>query len=352
MKKIKKLLVILFALLLVVGCTNNKAKDNDDKDKQEKVVDIAGRTFYNINLRAEQSDYSEIWFGKDNSFVFKDEFFDGYYSITGTYEVNENVIKLTSDNSDVECYKKFIFEISDEHSITLKNDLAGSIMNDVFKDEKPQGNTVEYSDRLYNVRNESYIDFYQDGSFTLTEIDGYGAIEINGSWDMMGDTVTFCCFDPFLDLYGNEVYNFELVPYAENAYSLSIDLISSYQDDIFTYYDYLSEYQGYDSNDSYGAYYVHEPIDGTPDEYLPYIDIDSMMNFIFWENVYAGMSSLSGWVEPLDNGFVCYVEQNNLQGFAGEDVTTIVFEYLNDYQAVLKTDICMSRSGDIFNYSY
>ena len=346
MKYLKKILVLLLILLTVAGC---------NKDKEE-ALSVAGRTYYNKNLRDVQESFSEIWFGKDMSFVLKDYYFDGYYMVTGTYEVKENVIRISADNTDLDCYAKAIFEINDEHSITLKNDLVGSMMNDVFYDDKIQVDTSD-SEKfiLYNVNNESYVELFNDDSFAFSEIEGMGAVLIEGEWDIEGDIVAmFLNSDNIYDYQGNKISYFEFVVYDDHALVLNTDLTSSRKGDIFAFYEYIDDYRSEapmgDNLDDYGSTWVHEAIADVSPDYYPSLELNTAGEFIFTENLYAGMGQIKGWYSKTDAGYECHVvDASMIQGFAGADVKIIVFEKTGDNQIVLKTDICMSRNGDKFN---
>ena len=75
MKKIRFLITLILVVMMALlnGCT-----------KEEKpTYDIAGKTFYNTVDEYGNAEHSNVWFGKDGSFVLKDNYFDGYYHCFG-----------------------------------------------------------------------------------------------------------------------------------------------------------------------------------------------------------------------------------------------------------------------------
>ena len=88
------------------------------------------------------------------------------------------------------------------------------------------------------------------------------------------------------------------------------------------------------------------------DMYLPMIEFywGDRDTFVFTENLFSGMGEIYGTFEKTDKGYVCYVEDAHaLQGFAGADVTKIEFEKKDSNTLILKTDLCLSQAGDLFN---
>ena len=98
----KRFIVILLTVLILCSCTK---KSNHD---------IAGKTYYNTVDEYGNSEHSKVWFGKDNSFVINDNFFDGSYEISGKWSINENVINLEVEKTGVGEFKTIKFEITDD----------------------------------------------------------------------------------------------------------------------------------------------------------------------------------------------------------------------------------------------
>ena len=67
---------------LVSGCS---------KKDEKPTYDLAGKTFYNTVDEYDNAEHSSVWFGKDGSFVLKDNYFDGYYQVVGDWSLKENV---------------------------------------------------------------------------------------------------------------------------------------------------------------------------------------------------------------------------------------------------------------------
>ncbi len=345
MKIFKKAFLLISIILLISGC-NKTEVDNESK------FDIGGKTFYKAS-NDEYVEDSEIWFGKDGSFVFKDCYYEEYVNVTGTYEINENVIKLSSTDPEYESYKTFIFEIQDEHTITLKNDLFASFMNDVYSDEKPIHDYNKVPENLlnvtlYNANNDSYIQLNDDGTFKLTEVAGVGILEYEGTWSKQGSEYLLENFGTIYSDNDSEVTIIDLIQNDEDSFMLINNLTCSRKGDVFTFYDYRGRYNT-DVDGNYDELWTHEAIDGVNDEYLPMIEFNSFGQFVFKENVYTGIAEISGTYTYNDGVYECDVlEASAMQGYAGADVKEILFDRISDSEIILKTNICMSREGDKF----
>ena len=58
----------------------------------------------------------------------------------------------------------------------------------------------------------------------------------------------------------------------------------------------------------------------------------------------------SGWYEKKEDMYICHVtDASSMKGYAGQDVTQIDFTIKDEKSIVLKTDLCMSLSGDVFD---
>lgn len=90
--------------------------------------------------------------------------------------------------------------------------------------------------------------------------------------------------------------------------------------------------------------------DGLLDEYRPYVELYSDGTFIFRENLYEGMGFITGMFTAGMNGYDFYVGNNDdLQGFAGYDVTEFSMNADSNGALVLDTDLCYSRAGSLFD---
>ena len=361
MKTLRKLIAILLTLCLFSGCTkNNQPAENES--------DIAGKTYYDTADTFIAKDPSEVWFGKDGSFVLKDSNSDGYYELSGKWKIEKGVVTCEVENGK---FDKVIFEVQDENNLVLKTTLTGSNSDTVFSTTKPTSsgspvttidNTSDYHFKknmtFYNASQDrklkSFVDIRTDGSFTLIDYSDTQTLEINGLYGLTddGSVVMFSNFNPFEDMNGKMVYNFEMAVLDENTLLLMEDLIDSKYIDYFTVDAELPDDAKVDSPISgfTTTTWIHEPIQDVNDMYLPTLTIATDYSFEFVENVYAGMGKYKGWCQRTDDAcWICDVtDASMMQGFAGDDVKVIEFEDKGDKSVVLKTDLCMSRAGDVF----
>ena len=109
----KKIIILLLSLLMIAGCNKNKTSFN-----------LTEKTFYNTVDQYNNAEHSNIWLGKDGSFVLIENSHEGYYQMLGKWEINENVLTLNVENSNVLNNSKIIFEIKDDNTMTLKTSLV------------------------------------------------------------------------------------------------------------------------------------------------------------------------------------------------------------------------------------
>lgn len=366
--KWKRIIPVLTSLFMI-ACTGG------NEPEQKETWDLAGKTFYNTVDEYDNLDHARVWFGKDGSFVLTDDFYDGYYEMSGTWSISENVITLNVEKTGVGNYEKVLFEIQDEDTIVLKTMIAGSKSDDVFTTTKPVTDgsgktnnephgTVEWKkdftitdghNKYYNTTSHgldpSYIDLYDDGSFLFVDVVGMGAEQIVGTYGQEGDVLMFSNFtNKFYDWNGEEVYNMEMRIIDNDTLVLMVDLQGSMTGDVFTTSGELPE--GLDTWTVHKIF-THTPIEGTPEAFLPTLELNKDGTFVFTENVYAGMAHYRGtWTETAGGYIVCDATDNKeLQGFAGQGVETIIFEYAEPNTLMLNTDLCMSLKGDTFNLS-
>ena len=134
MKKIR-LFAVLLMIMMLCACSSGK--------KEDEGFDLSGKTYYNTIDEYGNEDHSKVWFGKDGSFVFRDNFFEGYYELEGTWSVSENVATLNVEKSGVGNYDKVIFEIKDADTLVLKTSLAGSFSDQIFSTTETKGSTAD-----------------------------------------------------------------------------------------------------------------------------------------------------------------------------------------------------------------
>ena len=123
MKTLLKIFMIMLMVISISSCTGGSAP-------AEKETDIAGKAYYETADSFETQDPSEVWFGKDGSFVMKDSYFDGYFEISGKWTIEKGVVTLQAENNSK--YDKIIFEVKDDDNLVLKTSLTGSNSDTVF----------------------------------------------------------------------------------------------------------------------------------------------------------------------------------------------------------------------------
>ena len=358
MKKVFRIsFVLLCVLLMLCGCTGGKKEE-------DKTIDISGKTFYNTVDNYDNNDHSKIWFGKDKTFVLKDNFYDGYYEADGTWEINENVVTLKVEHTGVGQFEVIKFEIKDEDTLILKTSLAGSQSDDVFSTTEVKGPTNGGSTTVpdlsfkyntyYNMtqssKNKSYVEIRSDNSFAMLDMDDFGVMEANGTCTISGDTLTCGNFQQ-VNPFGESVKEIYFMVFDENTLILLTDLGVSRIGDVFSSNGTIpAELGGSVSTvaTDKGGLWIHSPIEDVNPMYYPQVEFDAAGKFVFTENCYAGMGTYEGTYEKKDSGYTCHVEKTTMQGFKGDDVTVIEFEKKDDKTLVLKTELCMSMIGDTF----
>ncbi|MBQ6478017.1 MAG: hypothetical protein IJI44_01480 [Erysipelotrichaceae bacterium] len=346
MKKTSKVFVLLISLVLVLcGCTN---KSNETPTTQ---WNLGGKTFYSQNDAYESVDVSSVWFGKDGSFVLKDNYFDGWYEITGNWTINEDVLTLDVSSTPVGDFSKIRFEITDESELVLKTSLAGSQSDTVFKDTKPEPGDAKvliYT-FYYNVNqgstNMPNLELRSDGTFTLKDQNDFSIFDYNGTYVLFGNNLILN-LDHEIDGQTQIFMDWK----DENTFVLLTDLGISRNGDRFCMPGTDPAIPGPEGAPSLeNSEWRHEKITDMIDDYLPSIKFDSAGMFDFTENLYSGFGHFIGWYEKTDKAYICHVDDaSTVQGFAGADTKLIEFELVDENTIILKTDLCMSMSGEKF----
>ncbi|MCQ2530059.1 MAG: hypothetical protein MJ086_02230 [Lachnospiraceae bacterium] len=83
-------------------------------------------------------------------------------------------------------------------------------------------------------------------------------------------------------------------------------------------------------------------------DYKPLISLDSAGYFSFKENLYSGMGHMYGAYTESDKTIECTVYSIDYVGYAGDDVYSLTFEKTSPTTLTLKTDICYSKNGSVF----
>lgn len=319
---------------------------------------IAGKTYHNEIDRFGNSSPAYIVFFPDGSFEMDERQNKEYIYIHGKWEASEYKIHCSVEESETDKIKEINFYIKDFEKLFLENDLLGSKEADIFTSEEVYLSPTEsvytineFINASQKARGEfdaSKITLKSDGTFTLDEINGMGTVQVNGMYTKEDGVLMFSNFDTTLNNSSQEkVSNFECRVIDDNTLELMRDLEGSKAGDCFSTSGelplsytplYLVE----------KSLYVHEPIEGVSDEYLPSIELYSDGTFVVIENVYAGMGKYTGTYSEIGSIVVLEVKDNSsMQGFMGADVDKIALEQ-SSHGYILKTDLCMSAQGDEF----
>ena len=132
----RKIGIMILLLMLLCSCK---------KQEPEPSFDLGGKTYYNTVDNYGNENHSKLWFGKDGSFVMTDNFYDGYYDITGSWSLKENVCTLNVENTGVGTFSTILFEVKDNDTLILKTNLAGSVSGDTFSTTEIKGPTGDDS---------------------------------------------------------------------------------------------------------------------------------------------------------------------------------------------------------------
>lgn len=360
MKILNKILLCLMVFFLF-GCTGKK-----EETKQE--MDLGGKTFYDTSDLHKVP--SKVWFGKDGSFVLTDDFTEGYDEMNGSYKVDQGVITLSVENGGGNKYSKIIFETKDEETIILRTNLLGSKNTAVYSIHEPKVEIKEEETAVvdetpmnvfkvyYNAtqklgKDASCLELHNDGSFNFYENNGKEKLTINGLYGKEGDYYMFSNFPEFEGSKGSKIYNFEFKIVNEDTLILQEDLLDSRAYDTFTTDGTINVTAASEEDpfkDSFKTTtWTHAKIPDVADIYHPSITIASDYSFKFTENCYSGMAEISGYCQKTDSGWACDILDNSkMKGFKGDDVKTLIFEQDEKGNLILKTDLCMSLSGDAF----
>ncbi len=192
MKKRVFFTVLLAVILILSGCSGGGKEDETEK------YYLAGHTYYNTVDAFGNADHSQIWFGKDGSFVMRDNFAEGYYELTGTWSIKENVCTLDVETSGVGNYKMVKFEIVDDDTLILKTTLAGSRADSYFTTSQIKGDPFVYG-TYYNFSQPSgdlsYVEINSDASFSFVDRNELGVREYKGKYTMNDGMLTLTYYE-------------------------------------------------------------------------------------------------------------------------------------------------------------
>lgn len=348
MKALKVILAILMVLCLCA------CKDTDKKP-DTVIYDVIGVTFKNSTTKA-NGFRGSLTLYKEGDFELYEVIEDKPVLVRGDYKQRDNEYDLYPQNCSF-LPEKIVFRAVKDEEIDLETDLNVSKMGDVYFPESSIVEETENPRIFYNINKgendlePSALELYDDGTFRLIEVQGFGAVVIEGLYGKEGNVYMFSNFDKINNMYGEPMYNFEFFIQSEDTLELNEDLIASHSGSIFTKDPNLLA--SGDNVPEVMMAFAHEAISDVKEEYLPKISVSADGHFVFTENVYAGMATIEGEMEAIEKAFVFHVSNNGLMGFAGDDVTEFSIYHddaTGDYR--IDKDICMTRTGDVFYVYY
>ncbi len=351
MKNAKILLALIIAALCLCACTSKK-----EEEEVKPAYDIAGKTYYNTVDNYGHDDHAKVWLGKDGSFVFNDSYSDGYYEVSGTWTINENVCTLNVEKTGAGSFSKILLEVEDADTLGLKTNLEGSRSGDTFSINEIKGSTVKPDEKKEEEKKEDSKEGETSNEIPTEDIKCTGLTSLyNNYWAYEG------------------VKNYDLEVKKIPADSNEVVTYKSDDESVVTVDAY-----GYATAVKEGKTKIHikcgdvervvgfETRSKTPkavamtfrsrhddiDKNLrPSVYFDGAGNFVFTENCYSGMGKYKGtYTRDDDDHYICkVVDASSMQGYMGEDVKEIVFKILDDNTLRLKTPLCMSAANDIFD---
>lgn len=188
---------------------------------------------------------------------------------------------------------------------------------------------------------------YSDGVFEVYENLYSGMGSYYGTYVFEGDDLVCTVKDAaeIQGFAGQDVTEIRFTMDDNGDIRLLTDLCMSQKDDVFVI-DYYYGSQPF-------AVYQRENKGDVAEEYNPKLEVFEDSTFVFTENLYAGMGHYRGTFEVKDGLLYCHVDDaSEIQGFAGQDVKDIIFDFGDEEgnTLILQTDLCMSLNGDVFSY--
>lgn len=352
-------LLFSYAGNIFICADSAQALDKAMEAQRANIKDIlGGKTYYNTIDRYGNADTSYITFNADGTFEMKEHYHEEFISVSGKWEASAYKLLCKVEQCGAGDFKEISFKITDFENLILEDDLFSSREDDLFTDRKI---TLDYesesaggifTNASQKARGEfgaSVLTLRDDGTFTLDEINGMGAVQVNGLYGREGDVLMFSNYEHILyNSKGEEVLNFEFRVIDSNTLELMRSLDGSRQGDCFTVSGELpANFTPKVEDDVSGYLYLHEPIQDVVEEYLPAIFLFADGTFLVKENVYEGMGKYEGTYTDKGSLVTLSVTDTNMTGFSGADVTEIILEKSNRGY-ILRTDLCMSVNGDEF----
>lgn len=343
--------IILAVLMVLCLCACN----DTDKKPDTVIYDVIGVTFKNLTTKV-SGNRGSLTLYKEGDFELYEVVDDKLVLVRGDYKQRDNEYDLYPQNCSF-LPEKIVFRAVKDEEIDLETDLNVSKIGDVYLPasgivEETENPRIFYSiNKGENDLDPSALELYDDGTFRLIEVQGFGAVVIEGLYGKEGNVYMFSNFGKINNMYGEPMYNFEFFIQSEDTLELNEDMIVSHSGAIFTKDPNLLVRD--DGVPEVMMAFNHEPISDVNEEYLPKIIVADDGHFLFTENAYAGMAVIEGDMEAIEKAFVFHVTNNGLMGFAGEDVYEFSIYHddaTGDYR--IDKDICMTRAGDVFYLYY
>lgn len=352
MKKLAKIVMVLVLAMGMCACT--------PKPETPKVTihEVIGTTFVNDTVQNDDLKGSLTLY-KEGDFELYEYISGKLTLVRGDYKQRENEYDLYPQNCS-ELPEKIVFRATGEEEMILDTELNISGFGDVYIPEYlvPEKEPETYPMVFYSTamretdHGTTSLQLNEDGTFSLTEVQGLGALLYEGRYGKEGNVYMFSNFDPFPDMNGEMVHNFEFIEVEKDVLVLNEDLNSTYAGTLFTKTGKLPD--GYEiaveDGGSVLMQMIHASIDYVDAVNLPKIDLWDNGNFAMYENVYEGFATIYGHYEYIGKTYRFYVEDNSmLRGYAGEGITQFDI-YHDDAMGGFRidTDLCMTRSGDEF----
>ena len=355
-----KIMTVVFIIFVLCACSSKK---EDDKP----AFDISGKTYYNTVDDFNHSDHAKVWFGRNGTFVLNDSYKDGYYEMNGTWELNEDVCTLNVENDS--SFSKVIFEVKDDDTIVLKTTLLGSRSDSIFSTTETKGsnssggNTNNNASSSETKPEETKPDSTKpeeskpetdskpkDESSTKdvpctglsAPYHNYWAYEGVKDWDLeivktpenTTDKITYKSNDE------------KVVKVDENGKATTVSPGKTTIDIICGSQKLTIGFETRSKDPEAQPVTYKAKIKDVNDQFQPSIYLDGKGNFVFTENLYAGMGEYKGTYKKEENHYILSVKDISFSGFMC--VKEIDFKIVDDATLKLKTQLCMSSPGELF----
>ena len=372
MKKKNILIVLLICgLLALTACTKKE-------EEKKSVYDLSGKTYYNTVDNYGHEDHSNIWFGKDGSFVLSDSYKDGYNEMSGKWTLSENVCTLDVESAKVGNYSKIIFEVQNDDALKLRTSLEGSKAEDLFTINEIKGSSVTPADSSSTPADSSSTPSENSStkpSDTAPETKPEESSSETKPSETTPSTASIPCtgitslYHNYWSYEGTKDWDLEIRPVPANT----TDKITfkSADESVVKIND-----KGFASAVGVGKTTItatcgdqkltvnYEVKDKTPKAVAttwvsnnpnsikggePTIYFDGAGNFDFRENFYSGYGHYKGTYKIDGEYYYCTVTSTSFDNTVSPvNVSEIVFKIKGDNVLKFKSSVAMSQSGDLF----